>query len=157
MLITPRMLAARRESGFTVTELVATMVIIGVLAAVAIPRFITQAEFDAFGFAEQTRAALRYAHKSAIAKRRQVCVDVVANQLSLRVATTFRAASCDETLVNPADGNAYMQTAPRGVTISSASFSFDELGRPGAATALSIAGGALTQVVTVEAETGYVH
>ena len=157
MLITPRIPCAQRESGFTVPELVATMVIIGVLAAVAIPRFITQTEFDTFGFAEQTRAALRYAQKSAIAKRRLVCVDVAANQLSLHVASAFRAANCDQALLNPANGSAYAQSAPRGVTVSAANFTFDELGRPAAAAVISIAGGTLTHVVTVESETGYVH
>jgi len=152
----------RREAGFTLPELIVTLIVIGILAAVAVPRFVTRSEFDVFGFTEQTRAALRFAQKSAITKRRTVCVTLAANSLSLAFASTFGGA-CDTPVLNPAgnpqpaaDQN-YRVAAVNGIAITAATITFDPLGKPGNAQALSVIGGSSTQIITVEAETGYVH
>ncbi len=146
----------RTCSGFTLPELVATLVIIGIMAVVVVPRFASRSEFDVFGYSEQIRSALRLAQKSAVAKRRQVCVVVSANTLTLRVATSF-GGPCDLALNAPASTDAVVQTAPAGVSISDAAFSFDALGRPSAAQAIDVAAGASTLRIRIEAETGYVH
>ena len=162
MPVIPRDPSRQRAAGFTLPELVATMVVIGILAAVAVPRFVTRNEFDVFGFTEQTRQALRFAQKSAIAKRRQVCVTIAGNSLSLTFASAF-GGGCDTPVLNPAGNPApapdqnYRQAAPSGITLSAASFNFDALGRPSAAQSLGVSGGSATQIIVVEAETGYVH
>ena len=143
-------------AGFTLPELVATMVVIGILAAVVAPRFATRAEFDVFGYSESARQALRFAQKSAIAKRRTVCAVSASNSLSFTFGTSYGAA-CSQALLDPASSSAYTLAAPSGVTISAASFSFDPLGRPSAAQSLSVVGGNSTVNIVVEAETGYVH
>ena len=141
------------------------MVVIGILAAVAIPRFATRAEFDAFGYSEALRQALRFAQKSAVAKRRQVCVTIAGNSLSLAFATNFGdncggltcAANPNNCLKNPGTGQGYTLPATSGIAVTDASFYFDALGRPSAQQSLSVTGGSSTQTITVEAETGYVH
>lgn len=60
--------------GFTLVELVAVMVISGILAAFAMPRFFERKLFDARNYADQSRAMLRYAQKVAIAQNRSVFV-----------------------------------------------------------------------------------
>lgn len=145
-----------RYSGFTLPELVTTLVLLGLLAAVAMPRFMGRGEFDAFGAAEQTRAALRFAQKSAVAKRRQVCVTIANNQLTLRVAAQFGAA-CSLAIQHPQSSEDYSLQVPAGVTITPADFSFDPLGRASAAQSLNVAGGSSSLPILVEAETGYVH
>ncbi|MBS1208975.1 MAG: prepilin-type N-terminal cleavage/methylation protein [Proteobacteria bacterium] len=161
----PRCLLRRATHGFTLPELIATMVIIGIMAAVVVPRFANRADFDVFGVTQQTRAALRFAQKSAIAKRRQVCVTIASNSLDLTFGTTFVdscsgftcAANPANCLTNPATGKGYTLPVTSGISITAASFYFSPLGKPSAAQSLTVSGGSSTQTITVEAETGYVH
>ena len=53
--------------GFTLIELVTGIVIGGILAAVAGPRFFTQTGYSQRGYTEELGAALRLAQKSAVA------------------------------------------------------------------------------------------
>jgi len=142
--------------GFTLTELVTILAILGIIAAIAAPRFFTRQQFDAFGFAEASRGALRYAQKSAIAKRRTVCVNSAGNTLALTYSSSFGGA-CDRDLINPADQGAYRLTAPNNITLSAASFNYNALGQPSAAPSLTIAGGDQTITIAITAETGYVQ
>lgn len=142
--------------GFTLPELVVTLVVIGIMAAVVVPRFVTRSEFDVFGVANQTRQALRFAQKTAIAKRRQVCVTIAANSVSLQFAQSFGGA-CNQSAFGPVSAAQYVLPAQSGVSISAASFNFDALGRPSAAQSVSVAGGTASQTILVEAETGYVR
>lgn len=130
------------NSGFTLVELVMTMVIAGILAAVAAPRFFDNNVFQERGAADQIKAALRFGQKIAIAQSRIVSVNLsaapatncgvqlVANNVSCVIASSVAVA--------PA--------LPQTVT-------FDALGRPGAAAAFTVG----PVVITLEAETGYVH
>lgn len=146
------------SAGYTLPELVATLVVIGILAAVVVPRFAAQASFDVFGYAESARQGLRFAQKSAVAKRRTVCVQSAGNSLSFTYSASFGGA-CDPALklADPAGNADYLLSAPGGVTLSAASFSFDPLGRASAAQSLIVSGGGSSQTLRVEAETGYVH
>lgn len=145
-----------RQFGFTMVELVMTMVIIGIVAAVAVPRFFDNNVFQSRGFADQVAASLRYAQKVAIAQRRNVCVAFTANSVTLTVASSAGATSpCNTPLQSPTGDAAYVITAPASVafTVAPADFNFDALGRPSAATVGTIG----STTITVEAETGYVH
>ena len=150
------------QGSFTLVELIMTMVIIGILAAVAAPRFFNNNVFQSRGFADQVQATLRYAQKEAIAHRRNVCVTFTLpapSTITLRIATLAGAASaCDANLIAPT-GGAYGITAPPGIAFAAlpAAFSFDALGRPNpnALQTLTIVGA--TNPIAIEAETGYVH
>lgn len=140
-----------------------TMVIIGILAAVAAPRFFDNNVFQSRGFADQVQASLRYAQKQAIAQRRNVCVAMTANDIILNIANVSGAAGvCNTNLVSPAGqpsncpSPTYRICAPSGVTLTygSASSNFDALGRT-AANTITVSGA--TNSIVVEAETGYVH
>ncbi|HET6720168.1 MAG TPA: type II secretion system protein [Rhodocyclaceae bacterium] len=163
-----------RSDGFTMIELVVTMIIIGILAVSILPRFDSLGSFDAAGFADQTQSLLRYAQKSAIAQRRWVAVDVGATPPTLCSQTVFptcAAACAGGTGVTPIALPGGSAARPRASTSfkagSSTVLCFDALGRPlaaGSAVPLTVAasltvmeGAADFRTITVEPETGYVH
>ncbi|WP_126447637.1 pilus assembly FimT family protein [Sulfuricystis multivorans] len=148
---------ARR--GFTLVELVVTMIIIGILAFVALPRLELLRGWDEIGYRDKLRATLEYARKAAVAQRRLVRVSIVNSGLSVDVQAQTpegEGAAGWLPLTLPGSGaNGF--AAPAGVTLTPANDTviFDALGRPDAGKAYVVSGGAGT--VTLEAETGYVH
>ncbi len=147
--------------GFTLPEVIAVLVIIGVLAAIAGPRFL-RTGFDEARFAQESTSALRYAQSAALAMQRTVCVTATATSLTLQYVGTYGVTNCADPsvtgLMPPGGGAApYQVTASGSVVFTAgapASFSFDRAGRPSAAQALTVTGGAQ---IFVEAESGYVH
>jgi MSHA pilin protein MshC len=165
----------RRAHGYTIAELIAVVVITGVLAAVAAPRFLGRQSFDGRAFHDQCLAVVRHAQKVAIAQRRTVYVSVT----SARIGACYDAGCASHVPPpvsylqpttpwgsdNPAalncgnDPRWLCAGSPGAVSISPAiTFSFDGLGRPSlAATQTLSVSGDVTRPVIIERETGYVH
>jgi len=152
--------------GFTLIELVVTMVIVTVLAVVAIPRLKTST-FDTVGFYQEALSAVRYAQKEAVAKRRVVCVGLTANTVTVSFAKGVGSFACDTELTSPRGVSPFVVTAKAGVTLASVpaigTLYFDPLGRPfdsailaSVQRTISITGDG-TQSFIIEPETGYVH
>jgi MSHA pilin protein MshC len=147
------------ERGFSLVELVSVIMVVGVLAAVAIPRFVGIDSFASRGFSDQAIGIVRYAQKTAIAWRTPIFVCVSATQVKAAAA-----AGCATPLTHPTTGGQLVTpSAPSGVTLTvlpAGDFTFDALGRPSASKTITvnstIAGDPARQIV-VEAETGYVH
>ncbi len=148
-----------KNSGFTMIELIVTMVIIGILALAAIPRFLDTADFDNRRFNDEVMAALQYGHKAAIAARRNVCVAFSANSVTLRIAgAPGNGQACTVDLAGPNGTTPFIVTAP-GATVFAAvptNFFFNALGRSSVGTqTIQVAG--TVAAIRVEQESGYVH
>jgi MSHA pilin protein MshC len=149
-----------RQSGFTLVELIVVMMIVGILAVAAIPRFFDRDAFDSRGFKDETIAALRYAQKAAIAQRRTVCVAFTATSTTLTYVSTAGSSDCTSAsgLAGPNGASPY-QVTPRSSSIIyspvPANFYFSPLGRASAGQSIQVTG--TTGSIVVEQETGYVR
>ncbi len=166
--------------GFTMIELVVTMVVIGILAVFVSGRLDFTSAFDQRAVHDKVKAGLQFARKAAVAKRRYVCVAVAGDTATFTIDTrapeTTGVTFCDGTASSdlnlPApdrscNGVANRICAATGVTITatSAAFNFDAQGRVVNTVAFTVTGmpiitcgdGTTTGALCVEGGTGYVH
>lgn len=151
-----------KASGFTVVELVAVIVITGIIAAISAPRFIGRDAFDARGAYGTLISSLRYAQKTAIAQRTNVFVNV---NLGARTICLGYTNTCNPAVIDPATQAPYAKTLPNSVSLASTTpnIAFDGLGRPIPNTQATfqiqntVVPTEPTRTITVEAETGYVR
>ena len=140
--------AAARQGGFTLVELITTVLLVGAVAAIAAPRFADPGPFRTRAFFDDALAATRYAHQVAIASG---CATRIA--FSGGYSAFIDCGGGEVALTRPGAATAVSSTAPTGVTVTSTGFSFDRIGRA------AIGGGGATVTVgphafTVDAETG---
>jgi len=151
--------------GYTLTELVLVLVIAGVIAAFALPRFFDVQVFQQRGFFESALAAARFAQKHAVATGCNIRVQFSAAGFSLSANSSL--ASCSATtfgsaVTNPAGGGNFGESAPPGITVSTADLYFDGAGRPrspatGALLAAPVSVTIGVRTLRIERESGYAH
>src|SRR3954469_18765531 len=116
--------------GFTLVELVTIMIVVGILAAFAVPRFMDRTGFESRGLYDQAQAIVRYAQKIAIAQRQsppKPAIFVVITASQIRICYD---GGCATPVIDPTSGGALHVNAPNAVTLSPTSFSFDGSGAP---------------------------
>jgi MSHA pilin protein MshC len=64
------------SSGFTIVELVVVIVLLGILATFAVPRFFSKQPFSARGYSDELASAFRYAQKVAVASGCDVSISI---------------------------------------------------------------------------------
>lgn len=98
-------------------ELIAILILVGVLAVVAVPKFDTAISLRNDTARDEVTAALRYAGQTALSHRRLVCADVSATAVTLRIASTRPATACDSALYGP-DGGTTFTSNPGSTTFT---------------------------------------
>ena len=153
------------QNGITLIELVTVILITGILAIIAVPRFFSRTAFDASGYFQTTIAAVRYAQKLALASDCDIRVTINSSGFQLHQWNNGTACtagvSAPMDVSRPGSSDAFAEAPPEGVSITGTlSLYFDGIGRPhdagsgtllGSPVSVTIGGRALT----IENETGY--
>ncbi len=150
------------DAGFTLTELVLVIVLVGILAAVAGPRFFQLRDFSERGFFDAALSGARFAQKLAVASGCNTRIQFSAGGFALNQANTCQGTAFTRDVARPTDGQPFVETAPTGIAVANAAVYFDAAGRPrDPATSLLLAAdtdvaiGA--RVLRIARETGYTH
>lgn len=160
------MVKSKSSHGFTLVELVVTLVIIGALAAASAPIFFTRNTFEARGFFEDVMASVRYAQKLAVATGCTVRVDITGNTLTLQRAAggppACNTGPYNTGVADPTGQQPTFSRTPRagsGITLTSVNFTFNPLGATnlGADTTITVTSGAGTQQFRIWRATGFVE
>jgi MSHA pilin protein MshC len=107
----------RPARGFTMVELIAVLLLVGVLAVTAIPRLNTTDSLRGAAWRDQVQAAVLQARSLAAGHRRLVCLAVATGEVRLRMASANPAATCDTAVPGP-DGNARWASDPQNLAVS---------------------------------------
>jgi len=162
---TGRSVRVARARGFTLPELIAVMMMVGVLAAVALPKLQVGTELRGDTWRDEVVAALRHARHTAVSHRRLVCASI-GSTVTLTIAPANPATSCSAALSGPDGGTAYT-TAPSGVSATVAPVGLlyfqpdgritsDGAGSTATDRSVTVSGASLG-AITVVGETGHVR
>ncbi|NNG25707.1 prepilin-type N-terminal cleavage/methylation domain-containing protein [Telluria aromaticivorans] len=147
--------------GFTMVELVLVVLLIGVIAAIGVPKLMGNNTMAASAFGDEVVSALRTAQKSAVARRRLVCANVGATSVTLTQAVAAGATNC----TTPVNGEIYATTT-QGVTAVGQALFFQPNGLiTSDAAGATVARGTVTieldgtarRAIVFEGSTGYVQ
>ncbi|MBU0499605.1 MAG: prepilin-type N-terminal cleavage/methylation domain-containing protein [Gammaproteobacteria bacterium] len=147
------------NAGFTLVELVTTLLLLGILSFVAMPRFFDRASYAERGFQEDLLSSVRYAQKLARFSGCETRVETSAAGYALTQRAACTSGNFD-VAVQRISGGAITDNVPNGLALGAADFYYDSLGRPlDTGTGTSVAPGLTVgdRTLTVEAETGFAH
>jgi len=132
-----------RNGGFTLMEMVITMVLIGILSAVALTNLRAQAQHSVTVQADQLRRDLSHIQLLAISRASRLRLTVNTAGTNYTVTTCPTGSVCTNSssfigLIDPATGVNFSVALTDGATLSPANsiLDFDSLGRPQSAGSL---------------------
>lgn len=150
------------RGGFTLVEGVLVLLLVGILAAVGVPRFFSKRGFDADFYYDDVLSALRYAQRLAVASGCPVEVRFTGPDYALAQRSGCRVGVFSQAVPHPGTGAAtYAGQAPAGTLLVAPTnpIVFDGLGR-----ALDASASVTDVTLTIDArplllagETGFAH
>jgi MSHA pilin protein MshC len=138
----------KKQDGFTIIEVIAVFVIIGILAALSLSRIASTQSYTALSEVDILKMHLRYAQLRALSDDKTWGISFAGNTYTL----LRDGSAAPYNLPNEASPT---HTLPNEVTVSGATVTFDEWGSPGVsdiAITVSPGGG----VVTIIKNTGFI-
>lgn len=139
--------------GFTTIELVVVMIVMGLLAALALPRLTDRVALQERGVQDQLRGMLMHSRRMAVTQSRDVCVLLQPNQ-ARAVYTVANVCSAAVVVADPGGtAGGYVLNMPPGLSLAGAALvRFNSRGQPVPAVNQVINVGTLS--LTVNRETG---
>ena len=95
----PSNICLRRTHGFTMVELIAVLLLVGVLAVVALPRLNGALALRSAGWRDQVKAGVLHARTLARGHRRLACLSLATGEIRLSLASANPASSCNFTVL----------------------------------------------------------
>ena len=150
----------RRQAGFTLVELILVFVVMGLLAAVALPGALSnRLSQDELTTRDEIKATLRLARQVASAQNQTVCFMRTAVQFQLVYATAAGGCNLGGTpVLEPGSGQPKVVELPPNVVLNGANtIQFNVRGQlvPANVNANITVGS--TQALTINSETGFVN
>jgi len=157
-----------KKHGFTLVEMTMTLVIVGVLAAVSLPKFFDRSTFDERYFHDDLISATRYAQRLSTGSGCTVRLTVSGAGFSLNQDSNCDLSSPSYTLsVNrPSDSEAFSNTdVPTGLGITASHTAYYFLPQGGVidsggsnvGNATIVLNGVLTRTINIAGATGYAY
>ena len=147
----------RPTYGFTLVELITTIVLLGIVAAFAAPRFPDNRAFRERGYTDELASSVRYAQRVALMSGCNVRFRITAAGYSAFQRNSFatcRTASAWTLPVVRSDGSALAGAAPQGVVATPATLQFTNRGRLTVNNPVAVTVGTFT--LTVNPDSGIV-
>lgn len=117
--------------GFTLIELTLVIALLGIISALAIPRFADTDRFRARGTADEVLAAARHAQRIAIATGCDVRFRVGTTTVDLHMRASCSAGAFNVALAHPSKSGDYAIDIPSAMAVTGAGeMYFDRIGRP---------------------------
>jgi MSHA pilin protein MshC len=135
----------RNAHGFTLIEIIAVLVIIGIMSAVAVTIFSSLDKYKLISEVEILKTHLRYAQSRAMSDTVSWGIVLNGNRYTL-----LRDNAATSNLPNENSNTHYLQ---EGVTVSGDDVTFDTWGSPGIQATITVGG---SKTVTITANTGFI-
>lgn len=146
-----------RHGGFTLQELLIVITIIGILAAVAVPRFVDRGGFDLAGYQQELAAGLRFAQKYAFTSGCPTRVTVSSGGFTAHVSSTCTTGDFTTPIPHPGRGGSLTSNTPSGLTLSPATVTFHADVRASGDSVITLTSdSSASHSIEIIAKTGYV-